>query len=104
MLHHIFAQRLIDRGPVSRIPLRMSLEPVYDVGVEPEGDLLLDGTKKRAAPRPAPIALLGKVAGVDPVLGERGQMLGFGPLFRGEMVRNRLLHRLSSQGLSPCER
>ena len=53
MLRDIFARRLIDRGPVSCIRLRMALEPVDDVGVEPKGDLLLDGTKERAALRDA---------------------------------------------------
>ena len=53
MLRDIFARRRIDRGPVSCIRLRMALEPVDDVGVEPKGDLLLDGTKERAALRDA---------------------------------------------------
>src|SRR5271166_1636472 len=92
VLHDIFAQRLIDRGLVSGIRLRMALEPVDDVGVEPKGDLLLDRTKKRAAPRPAPIALLANVAGVDLVLGQRGQTLELGPLFGSERVRDRLPH------------
>ena len=56
VLHDIFAQRLIDAGLVAFIPFGVSPKPINQVGVKPQRDLLLDGTKQRAAPRAAPIA------------------------------------------------
>jgi hypothetical protein len=46
----VLAQRAIDARLVPLIGSRLALEPGHDVGIEPEGQLLLDGPIEEAAP------------------------------------------------------
>ena len=57
-----FAQRLIDPG---LILIAVSLEPRYQVGIDPERDLLFDRTIEPTPYRLAEVGDLGNIGGVD---------------------------------------
>ena len=80
MLRHIFTQGAIDACLIALAVRRMVLEPRDQVGVDPQRELLLDGPKKHAAPRTAPVADFRHVPRIDVVVWQRRQGLNLGML------------------------
>ncbi len=71
ILRDAFAQSRIDAGLIPLAIRRAILEPSDQIGIKPQGKLLLDRTIKRSALRPGPIGLLGDVRRVDLIVSQR---------------------------------
>ena len=69
----------------------MAFEPGHDIGIEPKGQLLLDGPIEEAALGAGPVEKLRRVRGIDGIIAERRQRLQFCPLLRRQPLRSSLL-------------
>lgn len=96
VLNHL-AQGGVDAGLVASAAF--GFEPVEDIGIEAEGDLLFDRAVEFAACGAGPIEFLRDVGEVDAVVGQGGEARGFGQQFGGEFRGMELVHNASFRRL-----